>query len=186
MQSAPRRVREMKKLLSTYRKTCGKPFPIGLLAEHPVSSLVPLDGQPLDKSLLIGSTEASRKPSLIQGDISEYLKKGPKGYFLVGYWGYGVNSYAFYFARINSWSRVFFRLPYGGAYGDRVREGLLVGQFLESVAFYEMKLREMCRSLIAVDSMGKGYYKVINKDGTSIELNESLFRAMDIGIKLGC
>ena len=176
----------MKKLLSTYRKTCGKPFPIGLLAEHPVSSLVPLDGQPFDKSLLIGSTQASRKPSLIQGDISEYLKTGPKGYFLVGYWGHGVNSYAFYFARIDSWSRVFFRLPYGGAYGDCEREGLLIGQFIESYAFQEKRLRETSRNFIAVDSMGKGYYKVTKKDGTSIELNESLFRAMDIGIKLGC
>ena len=66
-----------------------------------------MDSLAIDKSLLVGSEQASKNPMLIQGDISEFLKSAPEGYFLSGYWGHGVNSYAFYYSRVDSWSRVF-------------------------------------------------------------------------------
>ncbi|MDH7514174.1 MAG: hypothetical protein QHH14_14615 [Clostridiales bacterium] len=176
----------MKKVLNIYKRICGKQFPRPLLAELSLESLVPLDKKPLDKALLIGSLKASKNPLLVQADISEFIKSGPKGYFLMGFWGHGVNSYAFYYSRVDSWSRVFFRLPYGGAYGDSEREGLLVGQFMETFAFYEKRLKESCKSIIAVDSMGDGYYKIVGKNRKSMELKESLYGRMDIGRYLFC
>jgi hypothetical protein len=176
----------MKKLLRTFKKTFGMPFPAGLIPEEIGPNLIPLDGNSTEKSMLVGSSEASRFPHLIQGEIPRFIESGPKGYFLIGFWRHGVNSYAFYFSRVDSWSRILFRLPHGGIYEDNEKNAHLIGLFLLNFLFFEKRIRGKSKNLIAIDSMGGGYYKLTKMDGTTVELKDSLFMDLDFGIKLDC
>ena len=76
--------------------------------------VVPLPNEELfclNKSgLIYASAIARQKPFLVQSDIDEFINSKDNGYFLIGFWGHGINSYAFYYSRIDDWSHIFFRL----------------------------------------------------------------------------
>jgi len=81
-----------------------------------------------------------------------------EGTYFCGFHGYGVNSYAYYFCEADARRRVFFRLSYGGAYGDEPLERAHVIAFLKNWA----RLRDDPRlvSIRAVDSMGVGRWEL--------------------------
>lgn len=89
------------------------------------------------RSLLVGSKGAIKRQYLIQGDIGEFLRHAPEGYFLVGFWGHGFNSHAFYYLRVDSKSKIFFRLPYGGVYMDNKNEAEHISKFLPE--FFDLR-----------------------------------------------
>jgi hypothetical protein len=105
----------MKKLKSYFYESFGIPIPEYML---PDIELVPIYDEDPDETFLFGSPMAVKKPYLIQSEIDLFIDCWPKEYFLIGFWGHGVNSYAFYYLRADSWSNIFFRLPYGGIYMD--------------------------------------------------------------------
>lgn len=61
----------------------------------------------------------------------------PRGIWLAGYWGHGVNSYAWYFVRKDARREVFLRLFYGGVYGDEKRDAANVRAFVERYVAFE-------------------------------------------------
>lgn len=125
--------------------------------------------------LLIGSKEALEHQYLVQGDIRPFLSHAPEGYFLIGFWGHGFNSYAFYYLRVDSISKIFFRLPYGGVYMDNKKGAERIGKFLPEFFDFEEKLKTMgLRRLYAVESMGSGWYEVEINDQV-IECRESFY-----------
>jgi hypothetical protein len=111
---------------------------------------------------------------LIQGDIDDFISSEDKGYFLIGFWGYGANSYAFYYLRIDEWSHIFFRLPYGGVYSNIEKDKTLLRKFLKNYFNFEPELKLRAKSMIAIDSMGYGDYKIELLDGRIVHLHESL------------
>lgn len=127
------------------------------------------------RSLLVGSKGAIKRQYLIQGDIGEFLRHAPEGYFLVGFWGHGFNSHAFYYLRVDSKSKIFFRLPYGGAYMDNKKEAEHISKFLPEFFKFEEKLKNMgLRRLYAVESMGSGRYEIEINDQV-IKYHKSLY-----------
>ena len=92
------------------------------------------------------------------------------GYFLVGFWGYGANSYAFYYSIVDSWKRVWFRLPYGGVYSDNKKRANDIIKFFPKYFDFQEKLSGKVKKLIAMESMGVGYYKVELLDGGTLEV----------------
>jgi hypothetical protein len=144
--------------------------------------LVPIDG-PVLSSLMFGSPVAAQEQFLIQSDIDPFMTSCPQDYFLIGFGGHGINSSAFYYSRVDSWSRILFRLPYGGVYTDNDAMAKLIVQFLTSYFGYEQKLREAVKNFVAIESMHKGYYKIEMPDGNIFELNKSLLAAPDFELK---
>ena len=104
---------------------------------------------------------------LIQEDIKLFIEEAPEGYLLVGFWGYGVNSEAFYYSRVDHRARVFFRLPFGNVYNGGSDEAADVRAFLESWAAFEVAVAGDLSRLIAVDSMGSGRYEIEYSDGVT-------------------
>jgi len=175
----------MKKLKEVFRKSFGVeleeiiPFPEGLLA---------IDSKNCDEALLFASSIAKETKHglyFVQADIGSFLKSCPRGYFMVGFWGYGINSYAFYYVRVDSMSKVFFRLPYGGVYMNNDQMALLVKNFLTNFLIFEKRLIGAVKSFVAVESMGVGYYTFLLRNKRKIELKESLFRDGDFDGRLG-
>lgn len=102
----------MKKLKDKFQKIFSIPIP---------RSLLPLDKiwrvcEKLEYSLLLGSSIAIQRPYILQADIKPFIDSCPKDYYLIGFWGHGVNSYAFHYSLVDEWRKIFFRLPYGGVY----------------------------------------------------------------------
>lgn len=132
--------------------------------------------------LLIGSKEATEHQYLIQRDIKEFLKNAPNGYFLVGFWGHGFNSHAFYYLRVDSESKIFFRLPYGGVYMENEKEAENISKFLPEFFKFEENLKSTgLRRLYAVESMGSGRYEIEINDQV-IKFNKSLYYSKEYQI----
>jgi hypothetical protein len=111
------------------------------------------------------------QPYLSQGDIERFLSDAPLGYFVAGFWGYGVNSYAFYYCSVEPGAKVFLRLPYGGVYmGDDERDALL--DFCERFTAFVEEARPRVTSLELVESMGYSYRRFQLRSGGVIEERE--------------
>ena len=147
-------------------------------------NLVPSDSKS-EEALLFGSRTALQGPYLLQGNIGRFIESCPEGYFLIGFWGHGVNSYAFYYSRVDSWSKVFFRLPYGDVYMDNKKMARYIREFLTHYCDFEQELIGKVEKLIAIESMGDGYYEVVMPGGKTFELDESLFGKPNFKEKFG-
>ena len=124
---------------------------------------------------LIASPSAASEPLRTQGDIAR-VRRLPHGYFLAGFWGHGINSYAFYWCHIAPGRRLHLRIPYGGVYSDtdRQRENLLhvldaCRRVLEAIE------RVGCDRFYLVDSMGRGDCEIVLSSGEQIRLRGSAF-----------
>lgn len=157
----------MHKLQKSFEEAFGIPFATLPLTEHPLFQMG-------EEALLFGSQEAAKTPILRQGDIDRFMIKCLPGFFMVGFWGYGVNSYAFYYSRIDQQSKIFFRLPYGGVYMNNEEGARQIAKFLPAFFSYEAQLKGHDCQLIAVDSMWEGWYRVTNAYGNQKEYRKSL------------
>jgi len=162
----------MKNLESYFHKSFGIPIPKIIL---PDTKLVPLDNENPDEAYLFGSPIALEKTYLIQADLEPFINWCPEGYFLIGFWGHGANSYAFYYSRVDSWSNILFRLPYGGVYMDNEENAEYIREFLTRYFDFEKKLKREVNHLIAIESMGRELYEIVKPDGTRWETKESFF-----------
>ena len=160
----------MKKLANTFKVVFDIPFSMLPLPDF---KLYPI-GNSLDKALLFGSSKALKKLFLVQGHINHFAKICPKGYFLLGFWGHGVNSYAFYYSRCDEWSKIFFRLPYGGAYMDNRRAASEISNFISKYSKFEKRVRNRGFKLLAIDSMNEAQYRLESSDGKKFEHKKSL------------
>jgi len=139
----------------------------------PETELVNIEPDRAD-GLLVGSKEALNYQYLVQGDITPFLNKSPEGYFLIGFWGHGFNSYGFYYSRVEPNSRIFFRLPYGGAYMNNKREAIRIKDFI--INFFEFKNKlKTATTFNVVEYMGEGYYEIKYKDQT-VKSKGSVYR----------
>ena len=162
----------MKKLKSTFEEVFGLPFSVLSLPDY---ELHPFE-KTADTAFLFGSAAALEEPFLVDGKIFGLELECPPKYFLVGFWGHGANSYAFYYSRSDAWSKICFRLPYGGAYMDNDKAAADIARFLPAYFKYEAHLmRRGCR-LVAIDSMGDGLYKIETEEGQLIEHQGSLLQ----------
>jgi hypothetical protein len=161
----------MNKLEIAFKETFGFSLPQSLLPQEELLAV----GDP-EKSLLFGSISAIQKLFIVQSDIRPFIDSCPQGYFLIGFWGHGVNSYAFYYSRADNWSKIFFRLPYGGVYMDNEKMARQIQEFLTRYIAFEKSILGKVSSFIAIESMGEGYYRIFSTDGKSLELKESFFR----------
>jgi hypothetical protein len=107
------------------------------------------------------------------------------GYCQVGFWGHGVNSYAFYLSRVTPGSRVHFRLPYGGAYGDERKDARRVREFLLAFLEFEAAVQIAGGELLAVESMGIGRYRLSLPNSRVTTNEDSMMGSPEFGRVLG-
>lgn len=136
--------------------------------------LFPLDETDPDKAYSFISKQAQGNIYWIQAHIGSFLQNAPVGYFLFGHMGHGVNSYAIHYARVDEWSKVFFRLGIGGCYMDDDKQAKRIREFLPKFFDFKKRIRDKTKMLIAVDSMWSGLYRVLLHNGDALELGETL------------
>jgi tetratricopeptide (TPR) repeat protein len=123
-----------------------------------------------DGSLFVSG--AVRKAKALVPVFPDTFAEAPIGTWMVGYWGHGVNSNAFYYARADSWRQIFFRLFWGGAYGNPEKDATCVRETLESYLRFEEKVKGRVRQLVVVDSMGLAEGHYVTLSGVRIDLQK--------------
>lgn len=104
----------------------------------------------------------------------------PLGHHTVGFWGHGVNSYAFYAIFQNSNESVYLRLHRGGAYTGPVKMASDIASYILALTQLLRTTRTANGQLLVIESMGTGLYRY-QIDGTQSEIAESLLGRRDIG-----
>ena len=122
-------------LKKEFKKTIGIPFPRVFYPDHSTEPLAPLTRE----LLCFSQAVANDMPLPI---FSDNLEEAPYGAWLAGFWGYGANSYAWYFVRKSHRCHVFLRLFYGGVYGDPAQDAERVRSFLQRYTAFERWVRE--------------------------------------------
>jgi hypothetical protein len=133
---------------------------------------------------LFGSESAAAAPLLVQGAVFSFDQAAPDGYFLTGFWGHGVNSHAFYYARADGWSRVCFRLPFGGIYMDNDACAAHIAEFLPAWFDFERRLGRAYR-VTAIESMDQGRYELVHPDGRLVTVKQSMLAKPEFAKRLG-
>lgn len=139
----------------------------------PEASYSPLDDRPSSESMFFGSDHARERPCLMQDDADWFMTQAPDGYAQIGFWGHGVNSFAFYYARVDHWSRVFLRLPYGGVYMNNHEAATRIRLYLPALFEFEQRIKAHTTSWSALEVMGMGRYQRHTSE-RSWELRESV------------
>jgi hypothetical protein len=78
-----------------------------------------------------------------------------RDWVVIGHWGHGIASHAFYWVSVRGAHRHFFRLAFGGAYGDRAHDAREVARFLEGYAAFWQRHGEALSASELVCSMGQ-------------------------------
>ena len=147
-------------------------------ADFSIFSLPDLDIHPIfgKRSLLYGSESAVKKPVLVQGDFHRTNKHPTEpGFFQIGYWGHGCNSYAIYYIRVDEWSTVKFRLMCGGVYSDIERDSVQISKFLKAFFQFEKKIKKFSNQLTAISWVLNNDFEILDingkiKSGTGLDL----------------
>lgn len=152
------------------------PFPIyfarWMKAEFPIP--LPDNCQPigsvhsdgLEWVSVTGTPVAAQYPVYMPKDLIEIGGVDLRGTFMTGFWGYGINSHAFYLNIVDEIRRLFFRLPFGGVYMDANEARKRVLHFLESYQqFSEQQIGDTVTHIEGMENMGMGSYLVCFSDG---------------------
>jgi hypothetical protein len=158
----------MDDLRRAFEKTLGISFSTLPIPELPLVRIFD------ERTMLYGTQAAKLRPVLYSEQVHDFAVGKFPGYFLVGAWGYGVNSYAFYYVRDDGRSRIYFRLAHGGVYMDNEAQAAHIASFLPAFFAFESAQRCAGASVLAIDAMGWGLYRV-SRDGQVREHFGSLF-----------
>lgn len=145
----------------------GIPLPEALLPTH---GLRRLRGR-VAAGLMVGTPEAAARPFLARSDSSDFLRHALEGHSMAGFWGQGGDSESFYYVRADQRSRIWFRLPFGGANMDNDDLAVAIRDFLTAFARFDAWLASRAVRLAAIQDAWGGYYEVIapNEDAVVVE-----------------
>ena len=163
----------MDDLRQAFEKTLGIPFSVVPVPERPIERIFD------ERTMLYGTREAKDNAVLLSGQVHSYADGEYPGYFLVGAWGHGFNSYAFYYARDDGRSRIYFRLAHGGVYMDNEAQAKHIARFLPAFFAFESEQLRAGANVLAIDAMGYGLYRVA-RDGRVREFFGTIFASPDL------
>jgi tetratricopeptide (TPR) repeat protein len=118
-------------LKADFAKTFGLEFPPSLEPDKDQEPMHPLSNG------ILAFSRAVKQEGVLLPVMPDNFEAAPRGTWMVGQWGYGANSYAFYFVRKDSRREIFLRLFYGGAYGNPTEDAAHVKTFLERYIAFE-------------------------------------------------
>jgi len=155
----------MRKISDTFEEIFAMPLPAGMLSGD---NLVPigLDLKPHreiqpDDAWLLASDIAVEKPLPVVMSFMDSFAFAPEGYYFIGFYERGINNCDFFYSRVDSWRKVYFRLNYGGVYVDGERERNFIREFIPRYFAFEEKLCGKVRSLEVVEASDFSQYTIV-------------------------
>jgi hypothetical protein len=108
----------------------------------------------------------------LQVPMTPAFAEPPGDYCMAGHWGHGVNSWAFYLIERRGAHKVFFRLPYGGAYGDPSRDAARAVRFLASYQSFRERWLSRLAEYDLLHEMGKGNARLVLEGGSDLGMDD--------------
>lgn len=139
--------------LDWFQKKLGQPFPLTLA--KPLENIA-------EDVYASRELDASTTPPM----IPEFLEE-PREYAMAGFWGRGVNTYAFYFIERRGPHDRFFRLQVGGAYGSWDDDAREVVEFLRGYERWRTRHEGALAGSRLVHNMGQSEGELIKTPGAS-------------------
>jgi hypothetical protein len=96
----------------------------------------------------------------------------PGNFLMAGFWGHSVNSHAFYLIGRSDEHQLFFRLHFGGAYGDPRREAERIVAFLAGYQTWRAEWLSRLGSSDLLHEMGASTARLILDNGTAHALDD--------------
>lgn len=146
------------------------------LAEREIGCAIPPELRPEDRPWRRGPTPelwlAGDHPlmsSLFQDAVRSISAEAPGDHGLLGFFGHGANSYAFYLGFRTQRVFVHLRLSFGGAYSDPEGQRREIAARIDRVAQVLRRAAACAAAVTIVDSMGAGFIRIVRADGTGFE-----------------
>jgi len=179
----------MRKLKATFEELFDIPMPQEMAFEGRLTA-VGFDLQPRpeadpDEALLLASDVALQKPLPVVVSLMPSFFSAQDGYYFIGLHERGVNNFGFFYSRIDAWSRVYFRLNYGGIYTDGEKMKRCIREFLPRYFDFQKRLAGRGAFLLAMEWAGHGSYTVILPLGLSFSVDEPLLCDPDFEGRFG-
>ena len=96
--------------------------------------------------------------------VPDFMEE-PATYAMAGFWGRGVNSYAFYLVDKREDHRRFFRLTYGGAYGNPEEDAANLLQYLDGYERWRAEREASLTGSTLMHNMGIDRAELILRPG---------------------
>lgn len=95
-------------------------------------------------------------------------------YVVAGHWGYGTSSWAFYWIEVRGTHQRFFRLPWGGAYGDAGADAAHVRAYLAGYDAWRRASEGGLRESRIVSDMGADSAHLVLAGGRVVDVDGGL------------
>jgi hypothetical protein len=155
----------MKKIRVAFEEIFSIPFPRQLSFNGdltlPDYDLQPSSKRKVSEALLLVSEVASKSPPPVIMSTMNSFYTAPEGYYLIGFDERGINNFGFFYARVDSWRRVYFRFNYSGVYTDDEAQRAKVRKFLPRYFEFEEKLRGSVTQFEAIEAIGRSKYTIL-------------------------
>jgi hypothetical protein len=112
--------------------------------------------QPIRNAHLLSSQTEGLQQILVGPVSTKRFEELAPGHRTVGFWGYGTNSYYFYFISNQPNEKVYLRLHTGGAYTDTVTAAQEITDLLPVLLFLMREVRRLQGNLLLIQSAGEG------------------------------
>lgn len=174
----------MKKIKTAFEETFGIPLPQQMVFDGDLTpldlSLTPYSKSKADEALMLVSEAGLEfKPPVAMSLLNSFFS-APEGYYFIGFYDSGINNFGFFYAEVDAWRRVYFRLNYDGVYTDGDRERKNIREFLPKYFEFEQRLKGKVKRLEVFEAVGNSKYTIILPDGHTIEKDFS-FREYLLG-----
>ncbi len=111
---------------------------------------------------------------------SDFLERQPQGYYAIGHWGHGLNSYRFCY-RVAERNRVIWlEIPYGGVFQNEEQDARDIESYLSELVSFLEKADRAGIDVEVIESMGIGDYRLFDAEGNGIHFEGSLLGATDL------
>ena len=122
-----------------------------------------------DMASLLASEIALKSPFPVIMSLMNSFYSAPEGYYFIGFYDQGINNFGFFYARVDDWRRIYFRLNHGGAYLDDDEERKHIREFLPRYFEFEQKLEGKVKQLTVFEGVGESNYTIVLPDDRIFE-----------------
>ncbi len=112
------------------------------------------------------------------GDLERFRSSAPPDYRMLGFWGHGANSHAFYSVASAPAETIYLRLHTGGAYTDPAACMADIADYLPALQSLLRTVRRRNGSAVIVEAMGHAHYEITIDGETRVD-RQSLLGAPD-------
>ena len=110
----------------------------------------------------------------------EFLEKQPRGYYAIGHWGHGLNSYRFCYRMAERNRVIWLEIPYGGVFQNEEQDARDIERYLSELVLFLEKVDRAGIDVEVIESMGVGDYRLFDSDGNGIHFEGSLIGSTDL------